>query len=187
MNEFIKRIDIENKVIMIRNQHVLVDRDVAELYGVETRDINKAVKNNPDKFPDGYLINLNPNEKSELVENFHHLNPLKFSKALPTAFTEKGLYMLATILKSPQATRTTIAIIEAFTQLRELKRLVSEASEIDNEEKQKPFLKRVADSIADLLLDSTLDVTEEEKTMELDLAIFKLKKTVKRSKPDVPH
>jgi hypothetical protein len=77
-----------------------LDSDVALLYGVETRDINKSVKNNPDKFPDGYIISLSKKEKAEVVENFHHLNSLKFSPTLPKAFTEKGLYMLATILKS---------------------------------------------------------------------------------------
>jgi hypothetical protein len=61
---------------------------VAALYGVETRDINKSVKNNPDKFPDGYIISLSNNEKAEVVENFHHLEKLKFSPVLPKAFTD---------------------------------------------------------------------------------------------------
>ena len=90
----------------------MIDRDVATLYGVETRDINKAVKNNPDKFPKDYILELSDTEKNELVENFHHLEPLKYSKTNPKAFTEKGLYMLATILKSKQATQTTLLIIE---------------------------------------------------------------------------
>ena len=93
---------IENRLMEIRHHKVLIDRDVAALYGVETRDVNKAVKNNPDKFPSGYIIELNDKEKVELVENFHHLQPLKFAKTNPKAFTEKGLYMLATILKSKQ-------------------------------------------------------------------------------------
>ena len=77
---------------------VILDRDVAELYGVETRDINKAVKNNPKKFPPGYVFELNNSEKQELVENFHRFNSLKHSTVAPHAFTEQGLYMLATIL-----------------------------------------------------------------------------------------
>merc|ERR1711941_173142 len=97
----------------------ILDSEVAQLYGVETRDINKAVKNNPDKFPKGYIIELTKEEKSEVVENFHHLEKLKFSPYLPKVFTEKGLYMLATILKSDIATQTTIQIIETFTKLRE--------------------------------------------------------------------
>lgn len=110
---------IEKKIISIRDELVILDSEVAQLYGVETRDINKAVKNNPDKFPKGYIIELTKEEKSEVVENFHHLEKLKFSPYLPKVFTEKGLYMLATILKSDIATQTTIQIIETFTKLRE--------------------------------------------------------------------
>jgi len=102
--------DVRDKIITIRNNNVLLDCDVARLYGVETRDINKAVKNNLRKFPEGYIISLTDNEKTEVVENFHHLEKLKFSPTLPNAFTEKGLYMLATILKSEKATDTTIAM-----------------------------------------------------------------------------
>ena len=90
---------------------------MAELYGVETRDVNKSVKNNPDKFPDGYIIELSELEKTELVENFHRFNRQKHSTTSPKAFTEKGLYMLATILKSSKAVETTIAIVEAYAKL----------------------------------------------------------------------
>jgi len=95
--DIIKFNAVEEKIIVIRSIPVLLDSDVAELYGVETRDINKAVKNNPDKFPSGYVFELNKKEK--VVENFHHLEAIKFSPVLPKAFTEKGLYMLATIHK----------------------------------------------------------------------------------------
>lgn len=88
------------------------------------KEINQAVKNNPDKFPTGYLIECNKTEKIELVKKFDRFNSLKHSTALPTAFTEKGLYMLATILKSNKATQTTIAIVEAFARTKELSRTV---------------------------------------------------------------
>lgn len=119
---------VENRIITVRGENVIVDRDVADLYGVETKRINEALKNNPDKFPEGYVILLNNNEKDELVENFDRFNSLKHSTALPHAFTEKGLYMLATILKSPLATQTTIAIIETFTKLRTLARKIQQAN-----------------------------------------------------------
>jgi len=109
--QLIKLKNEEKRIIILRNTKVIIDSDVAELYGVQTRDINKAVKNNSDKFPEGYLFEITKNEKDELVENFHHLKRIKFSSALPKTFTEKGLYMLATVLKSPQATQTTISII----------------------------------------------------------------------------
>lgn len=73
---------VQNKIITIRNQKVIVDADVAELYGVETKRVNEAVKNNPEKFPDGYLIELNSHEKNELVEIFDRFNKLKHSTVL---------------------------------------------------------------------------------------------------------
>jgi hypothetical protein len=91
---------VESKIMTLRNQYVILDSDVAELYEVETRDINKAVKNNPEKFPEGYIFELQSVEKQEAVENFHRFENLKHSTVTPKAFTEKGLYMLATILKS---------------------------------------------------------------------------------------
>ena len=75
---------------------------MAELYGVATRDINKSVKNNPEKFPEGYIFELGENEKNELVENFHQFERQKHSSSIPKAFTEKGLYMLATIRVHPR-------------------------------------------------------------------------------------
>ena len=89
-------------IVELRGQSVLLDSDIAVIYGVSTRDINKAVANNPDKFPAGYVVELSKPEKIELVENFHRFNKLKHSTVNPKAFPEKGLYMLATILKSPQ-------------------------------------------------------------------------------------
>ena len=68
---------VERKIIVLRDTQVILDRDIAELYGVATRDVNKAVKNNPDKFPQGYIITLEKEEKKELVENFHRFNSLK--------------------------------------------------------------------------------------------------------------
>ena len=88
--------------------------------GVETREINQALRNNPKKFPPGYVIELNNREKDELIKNFDRFNKLKHSTVAPHAFTEQGLYMLATILKGDLAISTTIAIIDTFTKLRKL-------------------------------------------------------------------
>lgn len=111
---------IENKIITIREQKVILDSDVAELYGVETKRINEAVKNNPDKFPDGYILYLSMDEAVASRSKFSTLKRGENLKYAPKAFSERGLYMLATILKSPKATETTIAIIETFTKVREL-------------------------------------------------------------------
>ena len=74
--------EVNEKIITLRGQQVIVDADVAQLYGVETRDINKAVRNNPNKFPEGYILELTAEEKTEVVENFHNLMDLKFSPLL---------------------------------------------------------------------------------------------------------
>lgn len=147
----------ENKIIVIRDKQVILDRDVAELYGVETKEVNKAVKNNPDKFPDGYIVELTNSEKEEVVKKFHHLANLKYSHATTKAFTEKGLYMLATILKSPLATEVTIAIVETFAKAREVSRAISKVNEeaangiMPKEQEQGKIQKLMGEVLADNL------------------------------------
>ena len=169
----------ENKIIVIRDKQVILDRDVAELYGVETKRINEALKNNPDKFPDGYVITLNIKEKDELVENFDRFNLLKHSVSLPKAFTEKGLYMLATILKSAKATQTTISIVETYAKIRELTRTIRELSDTKEEFKQKSLMEKGGDIISEIL-GQDLMTTDTETSIELNFAVLKLKHTVKR-------
>lgn len=173
-------IEVENKIITLRGQQVILDADVAELYGVETRDINKAVKNNFEKFPKGYVSDLDPSEKSELVENFHRFHRQKHSTVMPKAFTEKGLYMLATILKSPKAVETTIAIVEAYAKLRELSRVMMEIPrQEENSVEQKSLLQRGGQLVEDLMTDA-LPVQNSETSFELNLAMLKFKHSVKR-------
>ena len=164
----------------IQGYNVLIDRDVAQLYGVETKEVNQAIKNNPDKFPQGYILELTNREKSELVKNFDHLQSLKYAKTNPKAFTEKGLYMLATILKSRQATQTTLLIIETFAKLRALQKTVAAASSTTGNKKNS-LLKKSGELMADLL-DHDMTETESETTLELNFAVLKLKHTTKRKK-----
>ena len=172
--------DVEKVLLELRGQRVILDSDVARLYGVNTMRINEAVKNNPDKFPTGYIIELTKDEKNEVIENFD--NPkLKFSPVLPKAFTEKGLYMLATILKSPMATQTTIAIVETFAKIKELSRTVSRISESDDEQEQKGLIRHGGDILSDLLYQE-VPVSDTETSIELNFAVLKLKHTVKRKK-----
>jgi ORF6N domain len=179
--------DVENKILNIRNMKVILDSDVAELYKVETKKVNQAVNRNEDKFPDGYVIELTPKEKAEVVTNCDHLKTLKFSKASPKAFTEKGLYMLATILKSPTATQTTLLIIDTFAKARELGRMISKINELpENSPKQKTLMARTGDLITDLIIpEDELDIIGTETTVEMNFAIFKMKKTVKKAKQNV--
>ena len=172
---------VKEKVILIRDKQVILDSDVAELYGVETKRINEAVKNNPEKFPSGYILELNEVEKSEVVENFDHLHKLKFSPALPKAFTEKGLYILATILKSPKAVNTTIAIIDAFAQLKELTNAVYSLAKANNESEQVHILENNIDLIANLL-DNELIVSQQETEIKIKLPFFEITRKITKVK-----
>lgn len=170
---------IKDKIITIQGQQVILDSDVAELYGVETKRINEAVRNNPEKFPGGYIISLSQRDKTEVVEIFDHLASLKFSPTLPKAFSEKGLYMLATILKSPLATETTIAIVETFAKVRELSRTIAEISEQMDKEQQKSMMKKSGELISEILSDDFQTIGTET-TIEFNLSVLKVKHTVKR-------
>ena len=172
--------NVEEKIITLRNQQVILDCDVAELYGVETKRINEAVSNNPEKFPEGYILQLTDQEKTEVVENFDHLKNLRFSPQLPKAFTEKGLYMLATILKSPKAVQTTIAIVEAYAKLKELSRVIVEIPQQEDDTViQKKLLHRGGQLVEDLITDM-LPKKSTETSFELNLAMFKLRHSIRR-------
>ena len=119
MEELIKRDGIERFILLIRNNRVMIDRDLADLYGVETKYLNRQVKRNPGRFPIEFMFQLNPEEKNELVTNWHRFSSLKHSSYLPFVFTEHGVAMLATVLNSEQAVRMSIQIIKTFIRVRE--------------------------------------------------------------------
>jgi hypothetical protein len=173
---------IRNKIITVQGQQVIPDSDVADLYNVETKRINEAVRNNPDKFPEGYIITLTDDEMRSLRSKFSTLENAgrgKHAKYNAKCFSERGLYMLATILKSPVATETTLAIIETFAKVRELSRTIAELHRHDKE-KQQSMLQRSGEIISDILC-SDLETTETETTVELNLAVLSVKHTVKRT------
>ncbi|MBQ3677636.1 MAG: ORF6N domain-containing protein [Bacteroidales bacterium] len=179
--QMIKIEDVQDKVLQLRNENVIIDSDVATLYGVETKRINEAVKNNPEKFPEGYVFKLTQQEKTEVVENFDHLNQLKFSKVEPRAFTERGLYMLATILKGEQAVQTTLLIIETFVKIRELSRTIAALPQTEDKTVQKSLMQKGGELISDIL-GNDLNTTESETELELNFAMLKLKHKVVRKK-----
>ncbi|MCL2208037.1 MAG: ORF6N domain-containing protein [Fibromonadales bacterium] len=180
MDDVIQSNQVENLVITIRNERVLLDSDMAMLYGVETREINQAVSNNPDKFPEGYVFVLNKAEKDEVIKNFDNLQKLKFSPRI-SAFTEKGLYMLATILKSQKAAQTTIAIVETFAKIRELSRNVGELAKKPEKEKQNSLMQHSGEIISDIL-GSSLEVSDSETDVEINLALLKFRHKVRRKR-----
>lgn len=171
--------EVENRIIEIRGLKVLLDSDVAALYGVETKRVNEAVKNNLEKFPSGYIIELTDKEMYPLRSKYSTANLSSKVRVNAKAFSEKGLYMLATILRSPQATETTIAIIESFAKLREFSRNISSVIQTSDPQVQKSLLERSSELINDLL-DTDGEILESESTIELNLAILKMKRTVKK-------
>lgn len=182
MSELIKFEDVQNKVILVRGSQVILDSDLAVLYGVETRDINKAVKNNPAKFPDGYIIELKTDELDKLRGIFSTAKLAK-TRVLPKAFTEKGLYMLATILKGPRAIETTLSIIETFAKIRELSRNIKTLSAEKDKSRQEGLMQKSEEIIAEILDDDLL-TTGTETSIEINFAVLKFKHLVKKKKKD---
>lgn len=173
--------DVENKIIEIRGQQVIIDSDVAELYGVETREVNQALSRNLEKFPEGYIFELDAQEKEELITNCDHLKKLKFSPSFPKAFTERGLYMLATILKSAKATATTLAIIDTFAQVREVSRIVNTLPTVKQDSvEQNKLMQKAGDIISELVVPDNIESEETEASIELNFAVVKFKYSVKK-------
>ncbi len=173
--------EVESKMIEIRGQQVIIDSDVAELYGVETREVNQALSRNLEKFPEGYIFELDAQEKDELITNCDHLKKLKFSPSFPKAFTERGLYMLATILKSAKATATTLAIIDTFAQVREVSRIVNTLPTVKQDSvEQNKLMQKAGDIISELVVPDNIESEETEASIELNFAVVKFKYLVKR-------
>jgi hypothetical protein len=144
---------IENTILFIRGQKVMLDADLADLYGVSTKVLNQAVKRNKERFPDEFMFQLTKHEKEEVVTNCDHLKKLRFSHALPFAFTEHGAVMLATVLNSTIAVQTSIQVVKAFIKLRGI--LVTHkdlARKIENMERKYDVQFRVVfDAIRELM------------------------------------
>jgi hypothetical protein len=109
-----------NKIFIIRGKRMMVDADLAELYGVTTKRLNEQVKRNIMRFPADFMIQLTADEKQALVQTFDHLVKLKYSSALPYAFTEHGAVMLASVLNSEKAIQVNVQIVRIFTRMREM-------------------------------------------------------------------
>jgi phage regulator Rha-like protein len=111
---------VMSKILLIRGKKVMIDRDLAELYGVETKRLNEQVKRNRKRFPEDFMFQLTEKEKGEVVAKCDHLAALKYSPALPYVFTEHGAVMLASVLNSDRAIEVNIQIVRIFTQMREI-------------------------------------------------------------------
>ena len=144
---------IEAKILTIRNQQVMIDRDLAELYGTETKVLNQAVKRNIERFPEDFMFALDKSEKDELVTNCDRFETMKHSSVMPYAFTEQGVAMLSSVLKSPTAVEVNIQIMRAFVAMRHfLQNNAQVFSEINTIKKQ--------------LLDTNVHQKETDKKVE---------------------
>ena len=176
---------VKSRMLQVRGQQVLLDRDVAALYGVETRIINQAVRNNPEKFPAGYVAELSSDEFTTLRSKSLTANVSSKSRALPKVFTERGLYMLATILKGERAVRTTLAIIETYAQVRAMVRDMEALQSLkDGSDEQASKLAQAGHKLASLIGDN-LSTDSTKTTIELNLAVLKITQEVTRSKKEV--
>ena len=113
-------IAIEQRILIMRGYRVMLDADLADIYGVQTKALNQAVRRNLDRFPDDFMFRLTASEKHEVVTNCDHLSRLRYSPALPLAFTEHGALMVASVLNSPRAVEISLYVVRAFVRLREL-------------------------------------------------------------------
>lgn len=111
---------IERTILLIRGEKVMLDADLAVIYGVSTKALNQAVKRNQERFPEDFMFQLTKSEKEEVVTNCDHLKKLKFSPVLPYVFTEHGAIMLASVLNSPIAVQSSVLVVRAFVKLREI-------------------------------------------------------------------
>ena len=127
---------IDSRILLIRGHRVMLDADLAEVYGTTTKALNQAVKRNRERFPAEFMFQLTRREKDEVVTNCDHLRKLKYSPNFPFAFTEYGAVMLASVLNSPIAVQASIAVVRAFIRLREIlsthKELARKLKELEN-------------------------------------------------------
>ena len=181
---------VEDKIVEVRGQKTLLDRDVAAVYGVETKRVNEAVRNNPRKFPEGYVFELTKEESvalrskiSTIEESAVTLEPTnakgRHSKYNFKAFTRKGLYMLATCLKSELAAEATVAIVETFDKVQSLKQELLELHTETDKEVQKTKMHHFGEILSDIVMPD-LQTSETESSLEINFFIGKIKHTVKR-------
>ena len=148
---------IETRILLLRDQRVMLDADLAAIYGVSTRVLNQAVKRNRDRFPEDFMFRLTEAEKVKVITVCDHLRPLRFSPSLPHAFTEHGAIMLASVLNTPTAVQASVHVVRAFVRLREVlanhKSLARRLEEL--EKKYDAQFKVVFDAIRQLMAPPT--------------------------------
>ena len=187
---------MEGIIIDVRGQKALLDRDVAAVYGVETKRVNEAVRNNPRKFPEGYVFELTDEESAVLRSKNSTIEASaltlelvsgkgRYSKYNFKAFTRKGLYMLATCLKSERAADATVAIVETFDKVQTLKQELLELHTETDKKKQASKMQHFGEVLTDIVMPD-LQTSETESSLEINFLIGKIKHTVKRVRKEDP-
>jgi len=189
MQDIIKFESFERKLITIKDTPVLLDKDVAMLYGVETKALNQNVKKNIDLFPEEFRFQLTKEEwnnlrSSEITSSLKHGG----TRHLPYVFTEEGLYMVATILRSEIAKQVHFHIVKTFAKLRELNRNINTIIKTTDEDKQKRLIQKsneILEDVMDFVFEedeNSDNIIESETKVELNLGFYKKTKTTKRKK-----
>jgi len=156
-NKIISLENIEQRIFLIRGQKVMIDRDLAELYGVQTKNLNRQVKRNILRFPEEFMFKLTLKEKKELVPICHRFATMKHSSSTPLAFTEHGVAMLASVLKSEKAIKISIIIIKTFVRLRQMlslhKELADKLAKLEHKiEKHDETIKDIIEALRKLMV-----------------------------------
>ena len=174
---------ITSKICLIRGKKVMLDADLAELYGVTTKALNQAVTRNELRFPSDFMFRLTKEEKQELVTNCDRLDRLKHSSALPHVFTEQGVAMLSSVLRSERAIHVNIEIMRVFTRLRQMV--------LDNEELRKELdeVKHLTDERFQIVfetLDQLINIENKPKK-KIGFTVKEKQKTYGKSMPKAAH
>ncbi len=177
--EMIPYSEVEGKIVVIRGQQVIADADVAALYGVETKRVNEAIRNNREKFPPDYVFVLTDRELRDLRSKISSTNVSVMNRNSTKVFTERGLYMLATVLKGERAKAVTFAIIETFYKVRSLKNDLLDLHKETDKASQASKLKHFSDVLTDIVMPD-LQTKETESSLEINFVIGKIKHSVKR-------
>ena len=161
--DIIKFESLESKLIKLRGELVLLDKDVALLYGIEPKRLKEQLKRNIEKFPQDYAYQLSNEEFEAMVSHFATPSKKSFGGTNPWVFTEKGLYMVATILKSKNALQATFSIIETFAKIKKLSRNINAIMQTTDEILQQELAQQ-----SNAILEEIIDVDEEVDTNDED-------------------
>ena len=181
---------LESKLITLRDETVLLDKDVALLYEIEPKRLKEQLKRNLDKFPKDYAYQLTDDEFETMVSQNATPSKKEFGGTNPWVFTEKGLYMVATILKSKNALNATFIIIETFAKIKELSRNINNIMQTTDEKRQQELAQQ-SNTILEEIIDIEPDILEDDEDgevietttkFEFNLGFAKVSKSVKKMK-----